>query len=109
MKDLKNNIQKNNMKILAISAVLGMFCYCTNNAMEEEEEEEEEEEIINIGKVKNVIINSQIDICRAKVEILPYEKKIYSTIAEGGKVIKKKSIRIYHKPIHHRRAKPRRV
>ena len=89
MKDLKKNIQKNNMKKLVLSAVLGIFCYCTNNAMEEEEEEEEEE-IINIGKVKNAIINIQIDICNAKVEILPYEKKIYSTIAEGGKVIKKK-------------------
>ena len=41
MKNLKENIQKNNMKILAISAVLGMFCYCANNAAENNEEEEE--------------------------------------------------------------------
>ena len=34
MKDLKKNIQKNNMKKLLLSAVLGMFCYCTNNAAE---------------------------------------------------------------------------
>ena len=33
MKDLKENIQKNNMKKLVLSVILGMFCYCTNNAM----------------------------------------------------------------------------
>ena len=33
MKELKENIKKNNMKKLVLSVTLGMFCYCANNAM----------------------------------------------------------------------------
>ena len=85
MKDLKENIQRNNMKKLVLSVILGMFCYCTNNAMNEGEEEEEK-----LQQIQNVILDSHIRIHNAKIGICSYEKKIYSAIEEGGKITKKK-------------------
>ena len=64
MKDLKENIQKNNMKKLVLSVILGMFCYCTNNAMNEGEEEEEK-----LQQIQNVILDSHIRIHNAKIGI----------------------------------------
>ena len=86
MKDLKENIQKNNMKKLVLSVALSMFCYCTNNAADQEEKEKKE----NLTKIQNVILNSQIRIHNAGADIYSYGKKIYSAIKEEGKVIKKK-------------------
>ena len=82
MKDLKKNIQKNNMKKLVLSTVLGMFCYCTNNAAENNEEEKEEE----LQQIQNVILDSQIRIYNAKIKICSYGKKIYYAIEEEGKI-----------------------
>ena len=87
MKDLKENIQKNNMKKLMLTAVLGMFCYCTNNAMEGNEEEEPQiEEIID---VLGNMIEGQVIIFNAKEAIKEKGKKIYTTIKDkSGKVTK---------------------
>ena len=79
MKDLKENIQKNNMIILAISAVLGIFCYCTNNAMKKK---------IDIDDVLTTIVESQIKINEAKEAIKPYEKKICYQMNKGKKIKK---------------------
>ena len=95
MKDLKENIQKNNMKILAISMALGMLCYCANNAMEqeEEEEEEEEEEITEIQKVLATMLKGQLDIEIALGKIsLDQRKKIYSAIKKEEKKVTKKNV-----------------
>ena len=82
MKDLKGNIQKNNMKKLVISAFLGMFCYCSNNAMKKQ---------IKIDDVLMTMLEGQINIFNAKNEIGKHKKKIYSTIKnEDGKVKKGK-------------------
>ena len=89
MKDLKKNIQKNNMKKLLLSAVLGMFCYCTNNAAENNEEEKEKE----LQQIQNVILDSQIRIYNAKIKICSYGKKIYYAIEEEGKIAKKKILK----------------
>ena len=87
IKDLKENIKKNNMKKLMLSAVLGMFCYCTNNAMEGNEEEEPQiEEIIDV--LGNMILD-QVNIFNAKEAIKKKGGKIYATIKDvNGKVTK---------------------
>ena len=94
IKDLKENIQKNNMKKLVLSAVLGMFCYCTNNAMEHKEKEEQIE-IKNIYDVLNIMIDSQIKIFKAKENIKDYDKKIYSAIKGEEEKIKKKNVLVF--------------
>ena len=81
MKDLKENIKKHNMKKLVLSAVLGMFCYCTNNAMKKP---------IEIDDVNFTILSSQVRIYNAGVDINKYKEKIYFAIEEGGKITKKK-------------------
>ena len=74
MKDLKENIQRNNIKKIVLSVVLGMFCYCTNNAMEENGEEGQQiKEIIDV--LGNMIVN-QVYIFNAKEAIKEKEKKI---------------------------------
>lgn len=88
MKDLKKNIQKNNMKKLLLSAVLGMFCYCTNNAMEHNEEVPPIE-IKDINDVLMTMLEGQNKINEAKNAIKELEPRIYSTIKdEEGKVKK---------------------
>ena len=83
MKDLKENIQKNNMKKLVLSVILGMFCYCTNNAMEIPQPKD-------INYVLNIMIGGQTMILKEKLKMLDQSKKIYSTIKdEHGKVTKK--------------------
>ena len=83
MKDLKENIQKNNIKKLVLSVALGMFCYCTNNAMEIPQPKD-------INYVINIMIGGQIMILKEKLKMLDQSKKIYSTIKdEHGKVTKK--------------------
>ena len=75
------------MKKLVLSVALGMFCYCTNNAMEGNEEEEPQiEEIID---VLGNMIEGQVKIFNAKEAIKEKEKKIYATIKDvNGKVTK---------------------
>ena len=87
MKDLKENIQRNNIKKIVLSAVFGVFCYCTNNAMEGNEEEEPQiEEIID---VLGNMIEGQVIIFNAKEAIKEKGKKIYATIKDkSGKVTK---------------------
>ena len=81
MKDLKENIKKNNMKKLMLSAVLGMFCYCTNNAMIQ---------TIDIKEVLNTILFGYNYIVKARKAINAEEGKIYATIKDvEGKVRKK--------------------
>ena len=100
MKELKGNIQKNNMKKLVLSAVLSMFCYCTNNAMnegEEEEEEKPEEEAapIEIKSIDDVLITmfvEQEEILKAKNAIKTEEGKIYNTIKTAKGVVQKKKV-----------------
>ena len=70
------------MKKLVLSAVFGMFCYCTNNAMKKQ---------IKIDDVLITMLVGQINISNAKNEIGKHKKKIYSTIKnEDGKVKKGK-------------------
>ena len=91
MKDLKENIQRNNIKKIVLSVVLGMFCYCTNNAMEDPQPEKHEpEKNKEIKEVLTVMLESQVGINKAREEIKDYEKKIYNKISEVGKVTKKK-------------------
>ena len=90
IKDLKENIKKNNMKKLVLSAVLGIFCYCTNNAMEPQAEEPKQEGNKDIKNVLILMLKNQIQIKNAKEQIKAYGKKIYSQINEAGKVTKKK-------------------
>ena len=71
MKDLKENIQKNNMKKLVLSVALSMFCYCTNNAMEKP---------IKIDDVLMTMLKGQINIFNAKKGIINQGKKIFNTI-----------------------------
>ena len=104
IKDLKENIKKNNMKKLVLSVILGMFCYCTNNAMNEGEEEEEEEkpkeeenpeeegEITDIKKVLVTMLFGQMDIEIAISNILlDTREKIYSAIKKEEKEVTKKT------------------
>ena len=90
MKDLKENIQKNNIKKLVLSVVLGMFCYCINNAMKEEDEKEEENKKINAVLIE--MLKSQAAINEARGAIKKYGGKIYIQIQEEGKVTKRKVI-----------------
>ena len=90
IKDLKRNIQKNNMKKLVLSAVLGLFCYCTNNTATSPQPVPEKEKYKDIKEVLTLILESQIEINKAREEIKDYEKKIYYQISEVGKVTKKK-------------------
>ena len=91
MKDLKKNIQKNNMKKLLLSAVLGMFCYCTNNATEEAAPEAANtEENKEINKVLTLMLVSQIGINKTKKNIEPYAKKINIEIKGEGTITKQK-------------------
>ena len=83
MKDLKENIKKNNMKKIMLSAVLGMFCYCTNNAMKKP---------IKLDDVIVAIINYQISINNAAEPIDKYRKKIYSTIKDANRKVTKKNV-----------------
>ena len=89
MKDLKENIKKYNMKKLVLSAVLGMFYYCANNAMEHKEEEKKEK--ITINEVLITMLECQNNINEAKNAIKKLEPRIYSTIKDkDGKVKKEK-------------------
>ena len=96
MKDKKENIKKNNMKKLVLSVALGMFCYCTNNAMDEEPEEEnpeEEGEITDIKKVLVTMLFGQMDIEIAISNILlDTREKIYSAIKKEEKEVTKKNV-----------------
>ena len=91
MKDLKENIKKNNMKKLVLSAVLGMFCYCTNKAMDPNVEVPKPEEK-KIKEIDNILINmliAQNNILRFKKIIENVGGKIYSTIKEDDGTVKK--------------------
>ena len=81
MKDLKENIQKNNIKKLVLSVALGMFCYCINNAMEHNEEEKQEE--ITIYEVLMTMLEGQNNINEAKKAFKKQEPRIYSTIKKN--------------------------
>ena len=75
------------MKKLVLSAVLGVFCYCINNAMKKTQPVE----VKDINYVLNIMIQGQIMILTAKLKMfLAQNKKIYSTIKDQeGKVTKK--------------------
>ena len=83
MKDLKENIKKNNMKKLMLSAVLGMFCYYTNNAMEKP---------IDINEVLNTILLCYNDIVKTRKAIKDVEGKIYATIKDNKGKVKKEQV-----------------
>ena len=90
IKDLKENIKNNNMQKLVLSVALGMFCYCTNNAMEDPQPEKHEpEKNKEIKEVLTVMLESQVGINKAREEIKDYEKTIYCRISEETKVTKK--------------------
>ena len=98
MKNLKKKKKKNNMKKLVLSAVLGMFCYCTNNAMNEGAEGPKPTlGIISISDALTVMLTKQVKINEAKEEIKAYEKEIYCQITENGKVTKKKVLKFIKK------------
>ena len=81
------------MKKLVLSVALGMFCYCTNNAMEDPQPEKHEpEKNKEIKEVLTVMLESQVGINKAREEIKDYGKKIYAQINEDGKVTKGKVI-----------------
>ena len=80
MKDLKAYIQKNNMKKLVLSAALGMFCYCTNNAMKQP---------IDINEVLKAILFGYNDIVKTRKAIKDKEGKIYATIKNNEGKVKK--------------------
>ena len=85
------------MKKLVLSAVLGMFFYCTNNAMnegeEEEENPEEEGEITDLKKVLKTMLFGQLDIEIATSNILlDTREKIYSAIKNNEKKVTKKNV-----------------
>ena len=88
MKDLKEKIKKNNMKKLVLSAVLGMFCYCTNNAMNEEPKAPPVE-VKNIDDVLNTMLLQQSYILNSKANIENVKGKIYSQIKEKDGKVKK--------------------
>ena len=96
MKDLKENIKKHNMKKLVLSVALGMFCCCTNNAMEEDGKEEPQ--IKSIIDVLGNMILDQVKIIDAKEAIKEKEKKIYATIKDkSGKVTKENLLKFIKK------------
>ena len=86
MKDLKENIKKNNMKKLVLSAALGMFCYCTNNAMKKPENPKG---IKNIDYVLKIMLLQQSYILKFKAKIENVKGKIYSKIKEQDETVKK--------------------
>ena len=70
------------MKKLVLSDALGMFCYCTNNAMKKQ---------IDINEILTIMIKNQVKIFKAKEKITGQGKNIYFTIKdEDGKVKKGK-------------------
>ena len=92
MKELKENIKKHNMKKLVLSAVLGMFCYCTNNAMKKKEK------IIDIKEILTTILLGYNDIVKTRKAIEAEEGKIYATIKDvEGKVRKKQVLQFITK------------
>ena len=91
MKELKENIQRNNIKKIVLSATLGMFCYCINNAMEEENDEKEEKNE-GIIEVLNIMTKGQVYISQAKEDLKNYEKKIYHAIKGKEEKINKKNV-----------------
>ena len=80
MKDLKENIKKNNMKILAISMALCMLCCCANNAMKKP---------IEINEVLMTMLEGQNNINEAKKAFKKQEPRIYSTIKDEEEKVKK--------------------
>ena len=74
------------MKELVLSAVLGMFCYCTNNAMEDPQPVE----VKDINDVLNIMIQGQAKILKAKEGLETCKNQIYSQINAKGQVTKKK-------------------
>ena len=90
MKDLKENIQRNNIKKIVLSVVLGMFCYYTNNAMDPEPENPQPKENKKIEDVLTMMLRHQVIINGTSSAIENYKKKIYYRISEGTKVTKKK-------------------
>ena len=94
IKDLKENIKKHNMKKLVLSAVLGMFCYCANNAMEENGEGKPKPtiEIIDINKVLMTMLEGQNNINEAKKAFKKQEPRIYSTIKDEEEKVKKREL-----------------
>ena len=91
IKNLKAYIQKNNMKILAISMALGMLCCCANNAMEENGEGKPKPtiEIIDINEVLMTMLEGQNNINEAKKAFKKQEPRIYSTIKDEEEKVKK--------------------
>ena len=78
------------MKKVMLSAVLGMFCYCTNNATDPNEEEKE---IKDIDDVFDIMLINQIKIFNAKGAIKNYDKKIYFKMkGEEEEKINKKNV-----------------
>ena len=94
MKDLKENMKKNNMKKLMLSAVLGMFCYCTNNATEAAAPQPTLE-IISISDAFTLMLRNQVKINKAKKIIEVCNKKIYSTIKGEEEKITKKNVLVF--------------
>ena len=99
MKELKENIQRNNIKKIVLSATLGMFCYCINNAMEEENDEKEEKNE-GIIEVLNIMTKGQVYISQAKEDLKNYEKKIYHAIKGKEEKINKKNVLDFIKNIY---------
>ena len=77
MKDLKENIQRNNIKKIVLSVVLGMFCYCTNNAMDPQKNENQEDDQIYIKEILGGMLLGQAKISYEKKKLLKKKKKIY--------------------------------
>ena len=93
MKDLKENIQKNNMKKLVLSIALCTFCYYTNNAAKADPQAAPNpEENKEINAVLIEMLKHQVEINKAREEIKDYGKKIYFNIKEEKTVTKKEVI-----------------
>ena len=90
---------KKNIKKLLLSAALGMFCYCTNNAAMDQPAAVGPQENNEINKVLTVMLQNQLNIFKAKEEIKKYEKSIYSQINEDQKVTKKQVLGFIEKQI----------
>ena len=92
MEDLKENIQKKNMKKLVLFTSLGMFCYCLNNGMEELSDNNN-----NINKIGNVDTHEQVqqqpqpkEDDQSKVVIAKGEE---DRLTENNKKINKKTLK----------------
>ena len=93
IKNLKENIQKNNMKKLVLSIALGTFCYYTNNAAKADPQAAPNpEENKEINAVLIEMLKHQVEINKAREEIKDYGKKIYFNIKEEKTVTKKEVI-----------------